>query len=163
MGRVANSPLGECMDDYVTFLREKEGVIDVINDLFIATDNRDWAQAQTCFAPRVLFDMSSLTGAEAVTLTPQEIVGAWDEGLRPLKAVHHQAGNYRVSIDEDEARAFCYGIAMHYLPHPSGRNTRVFVGSYNFHLEKGGGRWRIDEFKFNLKFTGGNLNLEEVA
>ena len=56
--------------------------------------------------------MSSLNGQEPVSLSPQEIVNLWEEGLRSIKVVHHQAGNYRVSTDGDEAQAFCYGIAF---------------------------------------------------
>jgi SnoaL-like domain len=63
--------------------------------------------------------------------------------------------------DGDEAQAFCYGIAFHYLPNPTVKNTRVFVGSYDFHLRREDERWRIDQFKFNLKFIDGNLDLEK--
>src|SRR5215207_6068649 len=139
------------MSDDANTLADKAKVIDAINDLFIATDDRDWPKVLDCLAPEVLFDMSSLTGQEPLSLSSREIVNAWEEGLRPVKTVHHQAGNYRVTVDGDEALAFCYGIAFHHLPNPTGRNTRVFVGSYDFHLRREGGRWRIDLFRFNLK------------
>jgi hypothetical protein len=139
------------MNDGVKSLADKAQVIDTINDLFIATDDRDWPKVLSCFSSEVLFDMSSLTGQEAVSLSPQEIVNSWEEGLKPLKVVHHQAGNYRVSIDGDEARGFCNGIAFHYLPNSTGMNTRVFVGSYDFHLRREDARWLIDQFRFNLR------------
>jgi len=88
-------------------------------------------------------------------------VDSWDKGLKPLKAVHHQAGNYIVTVSGDQADAFCYGIASHYLPTKSGRNTRTFVGSYDFHLIKNDGVWWIDRFKFNLKYLDGNPDLEK--
>jgi hypothetical protein len=50
--------------------------------------------------------------------------------------------------------------AYHYLPNASGRNTRTFVGSYDFQLEKDEGTWRIRSFKYNLKLMDGNLTLE---
>jgi len=127
---------------------DERGVIEVITNLFVGTDNRDWALVQRCFAPRVLFDMTSMAGAEPATLTPQQITDAWDAELKPIRAVHHQVGNFLVRIQGDEADAFCYGIAYHYRPAQSGRNTRVFVGSYDFHLVRG----KIDSFRFNLKF-----------
>jgi len=73
----------------------------------------------------------------------------------------HQAGNFRVTVHDDTADAFCYGMASHYLPNPSGRNTRVFVGSYDFGLRRQDARWRIDRFRFNLKYVDGNLELEK--
>ncbi len=141
-------------------LLEKDTVIGVINQLFISTDNRDWTKVKECFAPEVLFDMTSLAGGEPATLTSQQIVDAWDTGLKALKAIHHQAGNYVVTINGSEADAFCYGIASHYLPNKTNQNTRTFVGSYNFHLMKQDNTWRIDRFKFNLKYMDGNANLE---
>jgi hypothetical protein len=35
----------------------------------------------------------------------------------------------------------------------------VFVGGYDFHLLQDG-EWRIDLFRFNLKFIDGNVELE---
>jgi hypothetical protein len=57
--------------------------------------------------------------------------------------------------------AFCYGTASHFKKTTSGNYTRSFVGSYNFHFAKTGAGWKIDSFKFNLKYVDGNLNLEQ--
>ncbi len=151
------------MDPRLKLLLEKDEVIDRISELFIATDNRDWRRVEQCFAPQVLFDMTSLAGGEAVTLSPEEISAAWKRGLEPVQAIHHQAGNFRVKVDGGEAEAFCYGIASHYLSNPSGRNTRTFVGSYEFHLTRTRDDWRVDKFKFNLKYLDGNPDLESLA
>lgn len=140
---------------------EKGRVIETVNRLFINTDNRDWPKVKALFAPRVLFDMTSLAGGQPATISPQEIVDGWDKGLKALKAIHHQAGNYLVDAKDNEATAFCYGVAWHYLPNKTGRNTRTFVGSYDFHLIKQDGEWIIDQFKFNLKFIDGNPALEK--
>jgi hypothetical protein len=148
------------METQYRMLVEKDKIIGVINRLFISTDNRDWSEVKNCFSSEVLFDMTSMAGGEPVTLTSQQIVDAWDQGLKALKSIHHQAGNYIVKINQGEAEAFCYGIASHYLPNKTNQNTRIFVGSYNFHLTKEGQSWRIDQFKFNLKYIDGNQNLE---
>ena len=149
----------EMMSAYQSLLAKDE-VKEVVNRLFISTDNRDWATVSQLFAPKVLFDMTSMVGGEPVTLSPQEIVISWDKGLKPLKAIHHQAGNYIVTVNQNEADVFCYGIASHYLPNKTNRNTRIFVGSYDFHLIKNADGWQIDGFKFNLKYIDGNLDLE---
>lgn len=140
---------------------DRDRIIETINLLFIGTDQRDWERVTALFAPKVLFDMTSLAGGTPVTVTPREIVAGWDKGLKPLKAVHHQAGNYIVSVNGDEADAFCYGIATHYLPTKSGRDTRTFAGSYDFHLVKQDGVWWIDRFRFTLKYIDGNKDLEK--
>ena len=142
-------------------LVERDRIVDTINTLFVATDARDWAAVRACLAPEVMFDMTSLAGGEPQRLNAQTIIDGWEEGFRPLRAVHHQSGNFRVRIDGARAEAFCYGIAYHYLPRASGESTRTFVGSYDFQLEKDAERWRITAFRFNLKFIAGNLDLEK--
>lgn len=150
---------GSMMTPYQDLL-DREEVKEVINRLFISTDSRDWETVRQLFASEVLFDVTSMVGGDPVRLTPQDIVAAWDKGLKPLKAIHHQAGNYIVKIMQNEADVFCYGIASHYLPNKTNQNTRIFVGSYNFHLVRSGESWQIDKFKFNLKYIDGNPNLE---
>ncbi len=144
-------------------LKSQNDIIAVGNRLFICTDNRDWYCVRDVFAPEVLFDMTPLAGGKPETKTPQQIADMWEQGLKVLKAVHHQAGNYQVTGNGKEAYLFCYGIAYHYLPNPTNQNTRVFVGSYDLHLVKGEGGWKIDRFKFNLKFIDGNKDLEGSA
>jgi hypothetical protein len=144
----------------IDLLVDRASIVDIINTLFIGTDSRRWELVRSCFAPSVLFDMSSLGAGEPRQKTPDEIVAAWEEGLKPIQAVHHQVGNYLVNVDGARASAFCYGIAIHYLPNPTQANTRTFVGSYDFGLEKAGDRWRITAFKFTLKYVDGNLKLE---
>lgn len=147
------------MENDLRDLIEKERVKDVINLLFIATDNRDWDIVKNCFAPRVLFDMTSMTGGEPKELPPQEITAGWEQGLKGLKAIHHQIGNYFIKVENGTAHVFCYGIALHYMNEPLNNNTRTFVGSYNFRLSLMNKDWKISAFKFNLKFITGNLNL----
>jgi hypothetical protein len=147
------------MDD-VGVLRDRNRIVDRINALFISTDNREWDAVRQCFAAAVLFDMTSMTGGEPSRMTPDQITDAWEQGLAALEAIHHQAGNHRVTVSGDEADAFCYATATHYLTNPTGRNTRTFVGSYDFHLVREGDEWRIDLFRFNLKYIDGNRDLE---
>jgi len=142
-------------------LADKDAIIETINQLFIGTDQKDWERVTGLFAPSVLFDMTSLTGGSPVTMTPRQIVEGWDNGLKTLKAVHHQSGNFIVTLNGNQADAFCYATATHYLPTKSGRNVRTFVGSYDFHLEKKDGVWWINKFKFNLKYIDGNKELEK--
>jgi hypothetical protein len=148
------------MDDSIRQLVEKDRIIDTINQLFIATDERDWPAVRGCLADSVLLDMSSLAGGGPSRLTAEQVAAGWEEGLRPIESVHHQAGNYRVDVQGEQASAFCYGVATHFRRNRSGRNTRVFVGSYNFHLVRVEERWLIDSFRFNLKFLEGNIELE---
>ena len=141
-------------------LVERQRIIDRIVALFVSTDERDWPAVEQCFTAEVLFDMRSAGGGDPGRMPAARIVDGWRTGLAPLKAIHHQAGNFRVQVEGGHATASCYGIAYHYLPNPSGRNTRVFVGSYEFELAREHADWRISHFRFNLKFVDGNPDLE---
>jgi SnoaL-like protein len=137
---------------------DRGDIIEVITRLFVGTDKRDWDAVRGCFTGRVHFDMTSLAGGEPADLTPQQITDGWDAGLKPIAHVHHQAGNFLVSIhpSETEADAFCYAVAYHH-----NETTRIFVGSYDFHLVKAHAEWKIDRFRFNLKFVDGDVELEK--
>ncbi|MDF2772330.1 MAG: hypothetical protein K0S86_1824 [Geminicoccaceae bacterium] len=147
--------------DTVRILADERQIIDCIVRLCVATDSRDWATARACFADVVRFDMTSLAGGEPTDLPAEQIIAGWTEGLAPMEAVHHHLGNFRVTILGDEAEAFCYGTAYHYRRTASGRNTRTFVGSYDFALAREDDAWRINAFRFNVKFVDGNLELEK--
>ncbi len=155
------APAPGCCD--VGTLTDKDAVVETINQLFVSTDQRDWDRVVGLFAPKVLFDMTSLSGGKPVLVSPHDIVDLWDKGLKGLQAVHHQSGNFIVAVNGAEADAFCYALASHYLPTVSGRNTRTFAGSYDVHLKKQDGVWWIDRFKFNLQYIDGNKNLEKEA
>lgn len=142
-------------------LLHREAIVDTLVRLFVSTDRRDWATVERCFAESVLFDVTSLAGGEPSRLAPSQIVAGWADGLARIQAIHHQAGNFQVELDGGQAIASCYAIAMHYRPVASGRNTRSFVGSYDFHLVRDAtGTWRIDLFRLNLKFLDGNPQLD---
>jgi len=147
-------------------LIDRTAVVDTLVRLFVATDERDWENVERCFGDVVLFDMASLAGGEPSHLVPSQITSAWAEGLAPIEAIHHQAGNFIVRVAGNQATASCYAVAWHYRRVASGRNSRTFVGSYDFHLMRDASRhWRIDLFRFNLKFIEGNpdLHTEDAA
>ncbi len=97
-----------------TKLIEQQEIIETCNLLFINTDNREWEAVKKIFTDNVHFDVSSMGDGEPSMLTSQQIVYAWDEGLKGLEQIHHQAGNYVVTVQGNGADVFCYAIATHY-------------------------------------------------
>ena len=143
-------------------LTAERDITDCIVRLFLATDRRDWDGVRACLTDTVHFDMTSLAGGEPADVPAEQIVAGWTQGLAPIESVHHQAGNFRITVRGGEADAFCYGIALHYRRTASGCNTRTFVGSYDFKLATDDDdAWRITSFRFNLKFLDGNVTLEQ--
>ncbi len=144
----------KAMDDKFSI---REQIVEVVNKLFVYTDNRQWDKIiDEVFTDMVLFDMLS-----ASSLSANEICNNWDKGLQGIDAIHHQAGNYLVTVNNTEATVESYAIAIHFKKRAMHGKTREFVGSYNLSLSdiqsKG---WRIKSFKYNLKFINGNVELE---
>jgi hypothetical protein len=162
-GRACGRKEVKYMDDEaaVWSLVERDRIAKVINTLFVATDTREWTRVRNCFAPLVTFDMTSLVGGVPTQVSPQQIAEGWGSGLKPMEAVHHQTGNLSIALEGTGATASCYAVAYHYRPTKSGNNTRIFVGSYDFHLQLQEAAWKIDLFRFLLKFIDGNPNLEK--
>jgi hypothetical protein len=138
----------------------REEIIELVNKLFIYTDSRQWDKLKSeVFTKKVHLDMSSM-GGEAMNTTAKLICNQWDASFRDLDAVNHLVGNYLVTYNDESADVFAYATATHYRERATKGKTREFVGTYNFHLvftEKG---WRINVFKYNLKYSTGNMNLE---
>lgn len=147
------------MEDKLKYLIEKDLIIGQITTLFKKINEKDWQGVKTCLADQVLFDISSMKNTEPEKITKQELITRWDKGLKEIEKIHHQSGNYRVKINKNEAEVHCHAIVFHYKNVRFGESTRRFVGSYDFHLIKIEDDWKIDKFKFNLKFIEGNVNM----
>ena len=141
---------------------EREQIVETVNKLFVYTDNQEWRKLQDeVFTSEIELDMISMGAERKERVSSREICYRWEKAFEELDAVHHQAGNYIVEINGDEAKVMAYSIATHYKESASKKEkTREYVGSYDLHLTKAYGDWRIDKFKYNLKYSQGNLTLE---
>ena len=148
------------MLDAITGLLEREVIVALVTELFVATDRKDWPAVTRVFSPEVRFDMSSAGAGPERSVSPESIVAGWQTGLEPIEQVHHQVGNFVVHIHGQRAQVSCYGIAYHFRSRRDGRNTRTFVGSYDFELDQLETGWAIRAMRFNLKFIDGNAALE---
>ena len=137
----------------------KEDIIEVVNKLFVYTDNRTWDKLQNeVFTDQVFFDMSSL-GGQKTLLTSKEICDLWNEGFKGIDSVNHLAGNYIVTIQGATSIVSAYATATHYKSSALNGKTREFVGTYDIELVFLENSWRINKFKYNLKFVVGNIEL----
>ncbi|MCW3093646.1 MAG: hypothetical protein JWP81_4715 [Ferruginibacter sp.] len=132
-------------------------IVEVVNKLFVYTDLQEWNKLQKeVFTREVFFDMSSL-GGDKLTTTAVQICEIWRNGFVGIDFVNHLAGNYLVEITGDAADVFAYATATHYKRAATNGKTREFVGTYNLHLINNATGWRIDKFKYNLKYAIGNV------
>ncbi len=139
----------------------REQIIEIVNKLFVYTDNRQWQNLlNEVFTGSVLFDMSSAGGGEPLTISAKEVCDKWEKGFEEIDAVHHQAGNYLVTLNAAEAAVHVYAIAIHFKKAAKHGKTREFIGSYDLLLSNEPGKgWRINTFRYNLKCITGNVDL----
>jgi hypothetical protein len=142
-------------------LADKLELQELANKLFMYTDNKQWdLLKEEVFTTNVWFDMKSAGAGEPSSIKASAICEMWAKGFEGLDAVHHQAGHYLVNADESSADIFAYAVALHYKQAATKGKSRSFVGSYDLkavRLDKG---WRLNQFKYNLKFIDGNAMLE---
>ena len=136
-------------------------ITEVVNRLFIHTDQKDWEKLKSLvFTHDVWFDMSSAGGGDPKQITAEEICSMWNQGFQGIDAVHHQAGNYLIDINGNNADVFAYSVATHYKENTTKGKVRVFTGSYDIALINNSEGWRINYFKYKLKFIDGNILLD---
>lgn len=137
-------------------------IVETINGLFMATDQRNWELVSKYFDTEVLFDYSSMTGQARAKTSCESIVDSWRSILPGFDQTHHQLGNFMVSELEDRASVTCDGVATHYLQSMQG-NLWTVVGSYDFVLQKTQSEWKVVEMTFNFKYQDGNIRLPQLA
>lgn len=141
---------------------KREAVIELVNKLFVYTDSRQWHLIiKDVFKEKVYFDNSSLDNTAPRELTAGAICDLWREALKDIDHVHHHTGNFIVEFynEEVQAKVFCYATASHYKKSASRGNTREYVGAYELHASFTDFGWRIDKFKYDLKYITGNTEL----
>ncbi|AFD05435.1 nuclear transport factor 2 family protein [Solitalea canadensis] len=143
-------------------MTEREQLIELSNKLFIYTDYKEWQKLkEEVFVEGDIFiDMTSTGAGTAAKMTVDMVCSLWNVGFEGIDAVHHQSGNFLVTLNNNEAAIYCYAIASHYKAAATEGKTREFVGSYNIGCEKTAAGWRINSFKYNLKYINGNIDFK---
>ena len=130
----------------------RDEIIEVVNRLFVYTDQQEWDKLmKDVFTELVNFDMSSLNAVPAKQMMATEICEMWKQGFKEIDAVHHHAGNHLVTAKEETAEVFCYATATHYRKPPD-TSVKTFVGTYTLNLIRRKSGWRINGFRYNMKY-----------
>lgn len=138
-------------------------IIETVNRLFIAVDERNWTLVENLFSDTVLLDYTSMVGGSPASLPAKQIIDSWKGILPGFDKTHHQTGNFIVKTDPLAYNVFCYGTATHYLKNETGNNVWTVVGSYDFEIKTMDLKLKITKMKFNLKYLDGNNDLAILA
>jgi hypothetical protein len=130
----------------------------VADELFIATDQKDWTAVRRLFVDGPIeVDMSSLAGGSAVQITADQLISGFRTGLHAGKISHHLATNYRVRVDGDRGELWAHGYAWNRVPSfPNGTDLWETWGNYRLTYRRERQGWRLDGFRYYSKLTRGN-------
>ena len=131
-------------------------IAQLVSDLGLLVDARDWDGLQSLFTDEVDVDYTSLTGGEPQRVPPADLVGGWRQMLEPLAATHHLIGNHSVSLEGDGATVATNVTATH-LAHDGQR--WVVGGRYDARARTVDGRWRIAGLTLTVKWQTGNQDI----
>ncbi|MFC7584502.1 nuclear transport factor 2 family protein [Nonomuraea antimicrobica] len=134
-------------------------VIDTCTRLAWHADQREWDRLGSVFADEVTLDYTSLNGGEPATLTPAQIVAAWQSVLGGFAATQHLLGNHLVAIDGDTAVCTASFQATHRKAEPYGGSLWTLGGTYRFDLVRTGDGWRITGVVMTATWGDGNRGL----
>lgn len=133
-------------------------IMRLADELFITTDQKDWAALRRLFAAGPIdVDMSSLAGGGPVRITAEQLVAGFESGLHAGKVSHHLASNYRVRVDGDRAELWAHGYAWNRVPElPAGSDLWETWGNYRLTFRRTEAGWRLDGFHYFSKLTRGS-------
>jgi SnoaL-like domain len=139
-------------------MTDEQAVRYLADELFIATDQKDWDAVRALFVDGPIeVDMSSLAGGGPARMTADDLVAGFRTGLHAGKASHHLAANYRVTVDADRAELWAHGYAWNRVAAlPPGEDLWETWGNYRLTCRRGPRGWRLDGFRYYSKLTRGN-------
>jgi 3-phenylpropionate/cinnamic acid dioxygenase small subunit len=142
----------------VALIVDRLQIVDVINRVAAALDDRDWALLRTCFVADAVetFSTGRAEGYDAI-----ESVCA--TALGQLDATQHLVSNTRVEVAGDEASARSYFQAQHVRRATEGGDTFTIGGTYEDRLLRVGGEWRIAGRSLLRTWTAGNPSVLNEA
>ena len=150
-------------DPATTETEDRLAILELIGNLALLLDARDWDALEQVWADQVVYDRTSLFGGEPETLTPAEVVAGYQAALGGLDALHHLITGHVISIDGDKATCAANMQGTHVLANPSGDDMWTVGGRHDYELERTADGWRIAGLKFTVQWATGNMQIVTLA
>jgi hypothetical protein len=139
-------------------LEDEQAIRQIVDLLFIYTDQKAWSQARQLFVDGPIeVDMSSLVGGGPVQMTADDLLAGFVVGLHEEKISHHLATNYQITLTGDEAGVWAHGYSWNrLLNYQGGSDLWETWGNYRLALRRTGQGWRLSAFRYFAKYNRGN-------
>lgn len=142
----------------IALLADEHAIREVVDLLFIYTDQKAWVKARPLFTDGLLeIDMSSLNGGTSVQMTADELLAGFEVGLHEEKASHHMTSNYHITIEGDQAEVWAHGYSWNrLLTAPAGADLWETWGNYRLSLLRTAAGWQLSAFRYFAKYNRGD-------
>jgi hypothetical protein len=150
-------------DPATTETEDRLAILELIGNLALLLDARDWDALEQLWADQVHYDRSSLFGGEPEILSAAEVVAGYREALGGLDALHHLITGHVISIDGDKATCAANMQGTHVLANPSGDPMWTVGGRHDYQLERAADGWRIAGLTFTVQWATGNMHIVTLA
>lgn len=154
MGTIASDPAKT---------EDRLAILELIGNLALLLDARDWDALEGVFADHVYYDRTSLFGGEPETLSPAELVAGYRAALGNLDALHHLITGHVITIDGDQATCAANMQGTHVLANAFGGPIWTVGGRHDYRLERTPDGWRIAGLTFTVQWATGNMHIVTLA
>ena len=132
-------------------------VVDVVNDIDHAVDDKDWDRAGGHFVETITAD---LPGSEATSMPSGDLVGGWRSSLHDGKESFHLRGGHVVRFDgPDAAEVESNAYAWNRVDGIAGDDLYEVWGRYVHGLERTDAGWRVTSFAYEPFLERGNMDV----
>lgn len=131
-------------------------IVDLLAQVAVTVDMRDWTALRQCFAEEVDLDCSALYGHMPRPLHVDEVVGLWRQRLSLFTTTQHNLTNHTVTVDGDGAMCVVSIYIQHCLATTTSRSLWN-VGGYAavglIRTERG---WKVQQGKLTILWEQGD-------
>lgn len=130
-------------------------IVDLVTQIAVATDMRDWPALRQCFADQIDIDDSMLYGDVRASLSVDQAIARWRQVLGAFVATQHSLTNYTLTVDGDAATCLASVIIQHAL-HVTATDAQWLVGGYyTYGLVRGMQGWKAQQRTLALLWQRG--------
>lgn len=130
----------------------QEIIINTVNQMALAADQRDWGLCRRCFADEVFVDYTSLAGGEPATIPADALIKSWHGLLPGFTATQHLIGSHVVTVQGEVADCRAHFQATHVLDEAQW----ILGGHYHFQLRHSDEAWQITAITMTALWSVGD-------
>jgi len=130
-------------------------IITLVSSIPLAVDRAAYDLAERAFASEIIIDYTSLWGGDPNTMTPAELMTAWQGIVPGFDATWHELGPVTVSRDGNSATATAFVDGRHWI----GDDLWRPVGHYVWDVEEIDGEWKVTRMVFDMTEEVGDRSL----